>query len=378
VGKLLATMQQPAMSAQKALMQGRALVAADRFREAVELLRPAAALNPQDADLLCTLAQALMLAGQTAEAITVAQAASALVPPTDWPLRILAEAHLREGRGREALEAARAAQQINPKSVLVLEALADSQLASGHAREARETATLLIDLAPTSANGYDLRGRAFLKLKKYVEAEHDFQDAVHLAPANWVYNNNLGVALRGQKRDKAAVEAFEKAVKANPRSGTARNNLVGATSAYVGAGTLLVLLLAIRTLPTLLRNWNLPAWLYAGLVTAAIIVAIVGGWFWRRHRRRQLSPTVERVYQQGLMRYRTVRFLRTLFRVGPIYAAVATVVVLGFGHPPALVACIVAGIAFVAIWRLYRLRLWKRFLLPHLRTPEAPGEQPVS
>lgn len=374
MGKLLAKMQQPAMTAAGALRKGRALVAANRFREAIELLRPAAALNPQDADLLCTLAQALMLAGHSDEAIAVAGSAAALVPPTDWPLRILAEAHLREGRGKEALEAAQAAQQINPNSVLVLEALADSQLATGHAREARETATLVIDLAPTSANGYDIRGRAFLKMKKYVDAEHDFQDALHLQPGNWVYNNNLGLALRGQRRDKAAVEAFEKAVKANPRSGVARNNLVGATSAYVGAGTLLVLVLAIRTLPTLLRNWNLPAGLYPALVTGAVVVAIVGGWFWRRYRRRQLSPTVERVYRQGLLRYRTVGFVRTLFRVGPIYLAVAIVIVVGFGHPTTLVPAIVAGIAFVAFWRLYWLRLWRRFLLPHLRTADAPAQ----
>ena len=374
MGKLLAKMQQPAMSAGTTLRQGRALVAANRFREAIELLRPAAALNPQDSGLLCTLAQALMLGGHVPEAIAYARSAAALVPPTDWPLRILAEAHLREGHGKEALEAAQAAQQINPNSALVLEALADSQLASGHAREARETATLIINLDASSANAYDIRGRAFLKLKKYVDAEHDFQDALHLQPASWVYNNNLGLALRGQRRDKAAVEAFEKAVKANPRSGIARNNLVGATSAYVGAGTLLVLLLAIRTLPTLLRNWNLPAGLDAAVVIGAIVATIVGAWFWRRYRRRQLSPTVERVYQQGLTRYRTVRFLRTIFRVGPIYLAVAIVVVVGFGHPPTLVAAIVAGIAFVAFWRLYWLRLWERFLLPHIRSVDAPAQ----
>ena len=366
-------MEEHVLTAQSALRQGRAQVAADRFREAIRVLRPAAALNPQDVDLLCTLAQALMLAGQTAEAITVARSAAALVPPSDWPLRILAEAHLRAGHEQDALEAALAAQRISSNSVLVLEGLAEAQLASDHAREAVETATLVINVAPNSANAYDVRGRAFLKLKKYVDAEHDFREALHLQPAIWVYNNNLGVALRGQKRDKAAVEAFEKAVKANPQSGVARNNLVGATSAYVAAGTLLVLLLAIRTLPTLLRNWHLPAWLYAGLVAGGIVVAIVGGWLWGRYRRRQLNPTVARVYEQGLMRYRTVRFIRTLFRVGPIYMAVALVVVLGFGHPPALLPSIVGGIVFVAFWRLYWLRLWKRFLLPHLRTGDAPA-----
>jgi tetratricopeptide (TPR) repeat protein len=371
---LLAEMPEPAMTAGNALRQGRALVDANRFREAIELLRPSAAMNPHDLALLCTLAQALMLAGQTREAIAVANSAAALVPPSDWPLRILSEAHLRDGRPKEACEAALAAQHIDPKSVLVLEAVADAQLSSGHAREARETATLVIDLAPNSANGYDIRGRAALKLKKYGDAEHDFREALHLQPANWVYNNNLGVALRGQKRDKAAVDAFEKALKANPRSGVARNNLVAATSAYVAAGSILVLLLVIRVLPTLLQRWNLPARIIAALVIAAIIATIGGGWLWRRYRRRQLSGTVDRIYQEGWMKYRTVQLIRTIFRVGPIYLAVAIVVVVGLSRRPALLPSVVAGLAFVAFWRLYWLRLWRRFLLPHLRAADAPAQ----
>ena len=118
-----------------------------------------------------------------------------------------AEALIQAGRFDQALKVASQAVQLQPDSPLALQMLAEAQLEKDLDR-AEATTTRILELAPSHGAGYDLRGRIALKRGHYAAAESHFREALRKEPGNSGYSNNLGLALRHQHRDKAAVEAF--------------------------------------------------------------------------------------------------------------------------------------------------------------------------
>ncbi len=110
-------------------------------------------------------------------------------------------------------------------------------------------------LAPEAPHGHDLLGRIELRRKRWVAAEAAYRRALELDPQNWVLMNNLGIALRGQRRQREAIEAFENAARMDPRSAIAAANLHTETIRYLGAGVpLLLALLVVARLLTLLPS----------------------------------------------------------------------------------------------------------------------------
>ena len=263
--------------------------------------------------------------------------------------------------------AADQALRLDPMSPPVLHVMAEAQLAAGRANLADQTARRLIHMAPEFAAGYDVRGRVALMNKRFTDAEVNFREALRLEPGRWVYNNNLGVALKGQKRKKDAVEAFERAVRANPGAGTARRNLFLATSAYVGAGGVVVFLIAIRFVPALAGAWHLPAIWDDAIIFGGIIAAIVGLWLWGRYRRSKLSPSVDLFYQRELVRERNLQLLRGLCKAGPIVAVALALTLLGASGSPGFLIWLLAGSTFVVLWLVFWRHLWKRFVPPRIR-----------
>ena len=311
-----------------ALRRGEALIAAGRYREAVRALRDVAEVDAPNWQLQCALAEALVQTGQF----------------------------------KAALNAARLAQQIQPTSPRVLQMLAEAQLALNQPAEAAETTTRIIELAPNSAGGYDLRGRIASSRKHYADAEVDFREALRLEPGNWALYNNLGVALRHLKRDKEAIEALAKAAAINPNARVVRRNLFGATTGYIAAGGLAVVLLSLRALPAIASAFHVPLPVLSVIFYGSVAFALIARWLWGRRRLRQLSPQVARIYRQDWMRQRAVQLLRTCFRTAPVMAIVLAVIWLGLTQKIGFLPWMVAGGVLVVAWWFSWRPLWRRLV----------------
>ena len=315
-------MQPPETAEQRGL----ALIDARRYREAVKVLRPAVDKTPGDPWLRCALAQALV--------------------------------HL--DRGREALDHALAAQQINQYSPRIEQMVAEAHLELGHHEEAMKAVDRLLDLSPNEAIGYDLRGRIALARRKFEDAEVNFREALRLKPNSWAYNNNLGVALRNQGRDKAALEYLERAVRANPSSRLVRRNLFGAISGYQTAAVFIAIVVVLRVVATNAKTFHLPPVVAEVAFFIGVIAAAVGAVLWARRQRRRLSPLVNRIYDEDWWRQRGLYVLRYLFRFVPVMLVVVAVAVLGFNEHVGYLPWIVAGGILVIAWWFAWRPAWRR------------------
>jgi Flp pilus assembly protein TadD len=310
----------------QALERGEALIAAGRYKEAVRVLSDVARADTPNWQLQCALAEAL----------------------------------IQTGKFKDALGAARLAEQLQPRSPRVHQMLAEALLALKQVDGAEEATSRVIELAPHSAAGYDLRGRIASARKRYVEAEMNIREALRLDPDNWGFNNNLGVALRHQKRDKEAIAAFEKAATANPNARLVRRNLFSSASAYTAGGGLIVFLISLRLLPDIASQLHQPLRVVVPLFYGGVIVAVVGGWLWRRNRLRGLSPQVKRLYRQDWIRERSRQLLRTVFRTLPVMLVVGGVIWLGATGKIGYLPWIVVGGVLVAIWWFAWQPMWRR------------------
>lgn len=304
--------------------------------------------------------EALNRAGLHRQAIAVMRPAAEAVPGDPWLRCELAEALLQSGRGRQALEHALAAYQINPTSPRVLQMVAECQLESNHLDDAIAATDRLIELSPGFAAGYDLRGRIAMRLKNFRAAEGYFREALRIEPNNWALNNNLGVTLRHQKRDKEAIEVLERAVRLNPSNGAVRRNLYGATSTYVRAGTLIAAIIFIRVALNAATGYGLPSWVAGAAFFASVIAAAAGAWLWARHRRRALSGFVNQNYDREYWRAQALFVVRYLFRLVPVLAIVIGVLWFGTTEPFGFLPWLVIGGAFVVVWWFAWQPAWRR------------------
>ena len=212
-------------SATQAIKQAESLIAVGRPGEAIQRLRAAASSGAPNAELGCWLSLALLRASQPTEALRIAQQAAAHAPEWEWPYRLQAFALIQLRRTDQALSAAEHALSLDPAKPEVQLIVAEANLACGRAAAAAAMASHLIERVPNYPQGFDVRGRAALRLKRFLDAEADFREALRFAPDNWAFNNSLGVALRAQRRHKEAVEAFGRALKLDPNAKVPRRNL---------------------------------------------------------------------------------------------------------------------------------------------------------
>lgn len=351
------------------VQRANALIAVRRYDDAIRELSAALASAPNDPDILCTLALAFVRSGRAKEALKYARAGVAAAPDDDWPYRLLSLALGRTGKPKDALAAAFAAQRINPESALVQMTVAEAQLDDKLAEDALVTANRAAALAPENGDVYDTRGRVLLALKRYAEAEADFRHALRLDPTAWAFNNNLGVALRRQGKKIESVQAFERAVKANPGAKTARQNLFGSTSTYIGGGVAILAYVGLRLGIVGLRSTNGFNGSYA--VVAGLIVLIgIGWWLVVRNRRRKLSPEVDAFYRSEQRRRRGRYLLFYAVRLGPgVMLFVVAVVAIAFNSPYSGAAVgVVAALAI--LWWFASIPVWRRVVLPRLDAAE--------
>jgi tetratricopeptide (TPR) repeat protein len=260
--------------------------------------------------------------------------------------------------------------RLDPTEELVLQVSAEAQLACGKTADAEATSSRLIELFPASASGFELRGRAEIGDKRFADAEASFREALRLEPDDWTLNNNLGVALQRQKKKKKeAIQAFERAAKANPAAKVPQQNLFGAANSYVGVGSgFFAIYLLLRLIPAIGVTTHLSTGLIFAIVGVAIVALFAVFWFRRRRRRQQLGPTVDRFYQHERLRYRNLHRMYLAFRLGPPLAFAVGLLALAIAqaHPGDFSIVFLGGAVAMTAWFWVSPFVWRRSLLPRL------------
>ena len=140
----------------------------------------------------------------------------------------LAWHYARQGFSELELEHARVAVERFPASVEARVALAQALRRGGQPRAAAEALEALLASRPESqaeVEALNLLGIAWDEAGEWRAGERAFRRALALAPEPDLLHNNLGYNLLEQRRVAEAIPEFEKALRRNPRSATARNNL---------------------------------------------------------------------------------------------------------------------------------------------------------
>lgn len=202
---------------------GQALVKAGRFAEAEAPLAAAAAAKPDDARALYLQARALLGQERLRDALPLLARTAELEPANQDRLLELAETYQRAGMKREA----RAAWERVADVPAARERLALLLLDEGEYGAAIAHLELLMKQQPTTAVAYAL-ATAYLRDQQPAKSIPLAQTIVRQEPENLDARLFLGRLLRDQKQYGPAAEQFQAAVKLQPQSLEAWNELTAA------------------------------------------------------------------------------------------------------------------------------------------------------
>jgi len=269
------------------------LIDAGRFGDAIEMLAPHLATNPEDAHALCLAARAFLGLKDPWRAREAAQSAASLDPNDEWPLRLLSIANARLGRVPDALQAAAQAVAVAPNLWLAHYALAEARYTTKQAPGLAWRAVLDAGrLAPNEPDVFRLQGQIAFRMDKTREARAAFGQCLRLNPTDAVARHELARLSLKRGRLIAAANGFASSVSMDPRLQVGVSNLevVAAVALWVVSYVLLatILLQMLFVLPL------------AAAITTTAVLLLGGIWFWRKAGRR------------------TGRFLRTLPRRSPL------------------------------------------------------------
>jgi Flp pilus assembly protein TadD len=196
---------------QSALTRARALLDLHRYDEALGILGPLVASEPDNPQPRLLMALALSGTGRPQDALDGAERACALAPEHAYAHRLRAMILLELKRNREARKAAERSVELDPHAADSQWVLARAALAGRDVKTAKLAAVRVGELAPGSALGFHARGFVLLYQRKWVAAEAEYRQACALSPQDPALLNNLGAALLHQGRSEEATELFVRA-----------------------------------------------------------------------------------------------------------------------------------------------------------------------
>ena len=221
----------PAPPPAQAVTPGQALILAEQKRrhgflaDADELMRRAAAAEPDNAEAAHMLGIIAHQSGKTAEAIDHLRRAIATNPDVALYHANLGEMCRLAGRIDEAVDAGRRAIALNPNYAGALSNLGIALFDQGKFEEALGLYDRAVTLEDNFALAYSNRGNALQRLKRFAEAEKDYRRAIELQPSFADAWNNLGTCLRELKRPEEAEAVYRKALEPNPNNPDTLDNL---------------------------------------------------------------------------------------------------------------------------------------------------------
>jgi tetratricopeptide (TPR) repeat protein len=203
------------------------LLLRNRVEEAAKLNDEILKANSKDTEGLIYQGQILNKRGKPADAIRSLEAALKNEPENPEARFHLGIALKMTGNTGQAQKEWREALRLRPQMTGAYRALAEVALQSGDADSMKEIADTMIQSGPWSADGYFLRGTAFLLNKNYPQAESDLKKAIDIAPQNPVGYTRLAALRVAQNRASEAEGLYEQALKLDGNSLEALQGLVG-------------------------------------------------------------------------------------------------------------------------------------------------------
>lgn len=193
--------------------------------QALDALRSAVELAPQNATALASLGAALCDSGRWEEALPSLRRALGIEPANVQALIDTANALCALRRPQEAVALYERALQINPGLPVAQNNLGNALQELGDCGRAVACYRRALESSPEDAEIHCNLGNALRQLGQLDEAISCTQRAVALGPRFGMAHNNLGLALAARGRRAEAAVSFREALKLNARSVEALNNL---------------------------------------------------------------------------------------------------------------------------------------------------------
>jgi len=223
----------------KYLERAQFLMDVGRWREALHELRQHLSAYPDSYDGYCQSAICHLQLKEFQRAFDLTKKAIELAPEGEWAYRVQSIVFSENGESKRALEAARLAAERAPYFPPSFSCLFWAQANSGYYDEAEETLKLLLELAPDSAETHEAAGYLALQRKDNTSAEKHYVEALKIDPESVNAMNNLGVVYlnlaqsgKGHHFQKRSVEMFERAVRQQPTFKLGQENISHASSAF--------------------------------------------------------------------------------------------------------------------------------------------------
>jgi len=230
---------------EKILQKAEHLAEIERWREAVPLLAKVIAKNSQHFHANCLLSLCHYNLKDFPAALEDAERAIAAEPEEEWGHRLRSVALTEQGKKKEALKAVEEAVRLDPDEPFALQTLIYALLNLGKNKRAEEIALRMRESFPEMELTFFALGNVYLQSGNTYEAEHCFREALRLNPNSADARNNLGVALlrQNQAADNSLFKSnnlsilnadseedeiqrhFTEAVKLEPTNETAAENL---------------------------------------------------------------------------------------------------------------------------------------------------------
>lgn len=206
--------------------------------EALQAVRQAIALQPDEANYYDSLGELLTLQGNYKEARTFLDKAIALAPRADYTYRHLSNLFRYEKKWQEALTASQKAVELNPTNYTNQTNLGFTLATIGQLDRAIPLYQQVIRQQPLWTTSYYYLGEALRQQKHYDKDAVAYQQALRRTnysnsvedhkPVHANAYDGLGQTLQAQGNLKAAIQEYRKALALDPRYSEAKQNLARA------------------------------------------------------------------------------------------------------------------------------------------------------
>jgi tetratricopeptide (TPR) repeat protein len=204
---------------------GAALHDQGQWAAALVSLRQALAIEPDDADALLDAADALRGLGRVREAVPLYQRALLRSPQLVEAQNNLGNAFLELGQYADAVGCYQLALGHKPRDAQILCNLSNALRQLGRLDEAAATSRRAIALDPGLSIAHNNLGLALAALGRRAEAVASYRQALQLTPAYVEALNNLGNVLRDLGERRSAVPLYAQAIELDPGRAESHCNL---------------------------------------------------------------------------------------------------------------------------------------------------------
>lgn len=191
-------------NAHKLIERAEHLIEIERFDEAVPLIAKSLGLEPDSAYANGLMAQAFLGLRRLDDALKYSEKAIELDPDEEWGHRLRSTVLTEMGRHGDALKSAEEAVRLGPYDPAALATLANAWLAVKKPKKAKEFGERLLETAPYWDVSHFTMGNIHMEAGDNFLAERSFKEALKINPNSANARNNLGVAVMRQDSNSAA------------------------------------------------------------------------------------------------------------------------------------------------------------------------------